>query len=267
MSIFDKEYVPYTLYFDKTKELDINDPEYLLEAARAALIKMKNAGAFTGETQAAILNIEQALLHVDHFKRRRAGLGIYTLTLPELDDAFDIINRTGQKEKVIVKLGVDTKENGIVILGEETYLDSYPSAIVPMLRYIIRFAVNTSPFIQVKDTGDEFIIDMVLLGEMSEDFSANDIFATFKHVNDTFSQLYQNGNTSTIVIHDLALNQSHFFTIKDKTSLHQMILNVFNTIRDEYGQQPIAINIYPGIFGVNNLPIESYDKIRTLIEG
>lgn len=60
-----------------------------LEKQRKELFEIRSMGSNTAEISLAISNIEQALLQLDHYVKRREKYGVYNLNIPETTERFE----------------------------------------------------------------------------------------------------------------------------------------------------------------------------------
>lgn len=135
-----ENYTPYTPILSTVEQgtddealTKVLPTQFQLEKVRKALYQYEKEGRYTNEISNAIISIEQALLHLDHYRLRREYLGIYSLPVPEsVEKLVDTAMRLGECN-VTISFEHDKNHNERTVISQCGLTKQYPQTLVPFL--------------------------------------------------------------------------------------------------------------------------------------
>lgn len=131
------------------------EPQLKLEQARKLLQEYESEGRYTNEISNAIIAIEQALLHVDHYRQRRANVGILGLPFPEKIDHY--IDKVMNLKQCNISISFEEEVNYIQRKGISHcgFTKHYPQHVVPFVYSFMLWVNNNKQVNYLLDYNEE----------------------------------------------------------------------------------------------------------------
>nr|DAS75682.1 MAG TPA: hypothetical protein [Caudoviricetes sp.] len=248
------KHAPYTLGYKSIEDINKDTPEYLLESARAMLKDFSIGQMDSNETRNAIVDIERALLQLDHYRRRRVQQGVYTLPVPEIDAVFHQIEQCG-KVTLQVVLMLDKPNGAEVIHTYDLDEPTLPSNFIPiLLSFIGRHSVKyprgyaedkTDTHMTVVYAVDEEFAEAVKSGAVDPD-------SVMKLYN-KFYELYKaKANIHDPIFVNLTTGNSRYvrgLPTRDNNVAFMRINKIVEHLRKTFKDEPVGVRDCPFTFG------------------
>lgn len=237
-----------------------------LEEQRIKLSDVRASGSNTAEISNAINHIEQSLLQLDHYIKRREKYGIYNLNIPETTERFESELRRCHNDRAtdtIIRLYIDTPKESIntecnLSVGEMATVGELHHLVYSQLRGLInaKRIGNASPYYVYTDN-DTNVTTLSYFVNLST-----------PPIDDRAPMTLQD------VVHDIIINADDYYKLaKENTSeatngkIHFLVREYQNTGISRYSDFCIQIGIENLSVKLANNDAETLERYTNIMLG